>query len=218
MKKEKPGRKACCRCLIGAVIFLAAILPIDPSFLLTHSAAAAAIARQGGEACNPPPITVPVLPKVIPSTAEMDEMGLHVTGMPPPGIDFQQYRLEVSGKVDRPLHLTYDELRCMPKVTARPELVCPGFFVDVSNWSGTPLAQILAKAGLKANAKAVRLTAADQYFIVLPLQKAMDESGFIAYELDGKPLPILHGFPVRAVLPGLEGNQWIKWLIKIEVE
>jgi DMSO/TMAO reductase YedYZ molybdopterin-dependent catalytic subunit len=62
------------------------------------------------------------------------------------------------------------------------------------------------------------LTAADQYFVVLSLQQAMAESAFIAYEWEEKPLPILHGFPVRAVLPGLEGNQWVKWLIKIEVE
>jgi sulfane dehydrogenase subunit SoxC len=40
---------------------------------------------------------------------------------------------------------------------------------------------------------------------------------FLAYEWEGKALPALHGFPVRAVFPGLEGNQWVKWLTKIEV-
>jgi DMSO/TMAO reductase YedYZ molybdopterin-dependent catalytic subunit len=219
MKKEKIRRKVCCWCLVGIVACLVITLPVDPPFLRMHSSIATAIAQQGGNACNPSPIAIPVLPKVIPGYTEVDkETGLHVTGTPPANLDFKQYRLEVSGKVNRPLQLTYDEVRCLPKVTARPRLICPGFFVDEANWSGAPLKQILEKAGVKASARAVRLTAADQYFVVLSLKQAMAESAFIAYEWEGKPLPILHGFPVRAVLPGLEGNQWVKWLIKIEVE
>jgi DMSO/TMAO reductase YedYZ molybdopterin-dependent catalytic subunit len=215
----KLRRKACGWGLIGVVMFLVTILPGAPSFLSMHSPVTAAIAQQSAKACSPPPITVPVLPKVIPGYTEVDkETGLHVTGTAPANLDFRKYRLEVSGKVDRPLQLTYDELRCLPKVTARPELICPGFFVDKANWAGAPLKQILEKAGVKAGARAVRLTAADEYFSVLSLKQAMAESAFIAYELEGKPLPVLHGFPVRAVLPGLEGNQWVKWLIKIEVE
>jgi DMSO/TMAO reductase YedYZ molybdopterin-dependent catalytic subunit len=218
MKKSKLRRRVCGWSLIGIAVCLAMILPADPPFLGTHSSVAPVIAQQGGNACNPPPIVVPVMPKVIPGYTEIDkETGLHVTGTPTT-VDFQQYRLEVSGKVARPLRLTYDELRCLPKVTARPRLICPGFFVDEANWSGTPLKQILEKAGVKESAKAVRLSAADQYFVVLPLTQAMAESAFIAYELEGRPLPVLHGFPVRAVFPGLEGNQWVKWLIRIEVE
>lgn len=217
MKKERLRRKACGRCLIGIVVCLVILLPVDLPFPVMPASAAAEIARQTGNACNPPPITVPSLPKVIPGYTELDEeTGLHVTGTPP-SLDFPQYRLEVSGKVNRPLQLKYDELRCMPKVTVRPELVCPGFFVDVASWSGTPLKHILEKAGVKAGARQVRLTAANHYFIVLSLKQAMAESALIAYEWEGKPLPILHGFPVRAVLPGLEGNMWVKWLRKIEV-
>ena len=200
------------------VVFVIVILPVDLVFLFKHSSAATAIAEQGGNSCNPAPIVVPVMPKVIPGYTEVDqETGLHMTGTPTT-VDFQRYRLEVSGKVVKPLQLTYDELRCLPKVTARPRLVCPGFFVDEANWSGTPLKQIIARAGLREGAGAVRLTAADQYFVVMPLAQATAENAFIAYELEGKPLPVLHGFPLRAVFPGLEGNQWVKWLIKIEVE
>jgi DMSO/TMAO reductase YedYZ molybdopterin-dependent catalytic subunit len=217
MNKEKPRRKACGWCLTGIVVGLLIIMPVALSFPGMPAAAATAIARQGGNSCNPPPITVPSLPKVIPGYTELDkETGLHVTGTPP-NLDFQQYHLEVSGKVHRPLQLKYDELRCMPKVTVRPELVCPGFFVDVANWSGIPLKKILERAGVQAGAKQVRLTAANHYFSVLSLKQAMAESALIAYEWEGKPLPILHGFPVRAVLPGLEGNMWVKWLQKIDV-
>jgi DMSO/TMAO reductase YedYZ molybdopterin-dependent catalytic subunit len=219
MEKENLRRRTCGWRLIVIAACLVLILPVDPPSLILQSSAATAVTQQEENACNPSPITVPFLPKVIPGYTELDkETGLHVTGTPPANLDFKQYRLEVSGKVGRPLQLTYDELRCLPKVTARPRLICPGFFVDEANWSGTPLKQILEKAGVKENAKAVRLTAADQYFVVLPLNQAMAQSAFIAYEWERKPLPVLHGFPVRAVFPGLEGNQWVKWLIKIEVE
>jgi DMSO/TMAO reductase YedYZ molybdopterin-dependent catalytic subunit len=221
MKKEKLKRHACGYCLIGIVACLMMILPVDVPLLLLQSSAATAIAEQEGNVCNPPPIVVPITKKVTEDSTAVDvdpETGFKVTGTPPANLDFKQYRLEVSGKVDRPLQLTYDEIRCLPKVTERALLICPGFFGYETNWSGTPLAQILAKAGIQAGAKAVRLTAADDYFVVLPLPKAMAKDALIAYELDGKPVTIRHGFPVRAVLPGSEGNRWVKWLIKMEVE
>jgi len=167
--------------------------------------------------CSPPPVTIPAKPAIMPGYTELDrETGLHVTGTPP-DIDFARYRLEVSGKVNRPLQLTYDDLRCLPKVTARPELVCPGFFVDVATWSGVPLKHVLGLTGVREGASQVRMTAADGYFDVISLKQALDDSAFLAYEWEGKPLPLLHGFPVRAVLPGQEGNKWVKWLVRIVV-
>jgi DMSO/TMAO reductase YedYZ molybdopterin-dependent catalytic subunit len=50
------------------------------------------------------------------------------------------------------------------------------------------------------------------------LEEAQQLENFLAYELEGKPLPVLHGFPLRAVFPGLEGNKWAKWVVGIEVE
>jgi DMSO/TMAO reductase YedYZ molybdopterin-dependent catalytic subunit len=216
MKERNLRRKACGCIMLWVMVCLTTLLPVDMPFSQLTTLAIAAAEPEGG-ACHPPSITVPALPKIIPGYAELDrETGLHVTGTLPT-IDFQQYSLDVTGKVNRPLHLTYDDLRCMPKVKARPQLVCPGFFVDVATWAGTPLKHILEKAGVQAGAKEVRLTSADQYFVILSLRQAMSDSAFIAYEWEGKPLPLLHGFPVRAILPGLEGNMWVKWLITIEV-
>ena len=58
---------------------------------------------------------------------------------------------------------------------------------------------------------------ADHYATSMSLQAASSGENFLAYEWERKALPALHGFPVRAVFPGLEGNQWVKWLTKIEV-
>ncbi len=55
------------------------------------------------------------------------------------------------------------------------------------------------------------------YSADVPLKSALAEANFLAYGWEGKALPALHGFPLRAIFPGLDGNRWVKWLIKIEV-
>jgi DMSO/TMAO reductase YedYZ molybdopterin-dependent catalytic subunit len=101
------------------------------------------------------PITVPTLPSIIPQYLEIDpDTGLHMTGTPTV-VDFPSYRLKVSGKVDHELSLTYDELRLMPKMTATPDLVCEGFFVDAAAWSGASLKAILEMAGLQPDAATI---------------------------------------------------------------
>ena len=62
------------------------------------------------------------------------------------------------------------------------------------------------------------MKAADGYSITLSLDEALKPENFLAYEWMGQPLPVLHGFPVRAVIPGRDGNAWVKWLLEIVVE
>ena len=167
--------------------------------------------------CTLHPLVLPPTPSKIPGYTELDPAtGWHVTGTLQE-IDLEKYRLEVSGKIDSPLRLGFDELRCMPRVAARPTLVCPGFFSDTASWAGVPLKDVLDLAGVQPGTTGIRLIGADDYSSSLPLSTAMERGNFLAYEWEGKALPRLHGFPVRAILPGLEGNQWVKWLVRIEV-
>jgi DMSO/TMAO reductase YedYZ molybdopterin-dependent catalytic subunit len=160
---------------------------------------------------------VPTPPAEIPGYAELDPAtGLHVTGIMQV-IELDDYTLQVTGKVDRPLTLTYDELRCMPKTELRCTLVCPGFFQDDATWAGVPLSHILDLAGIQGDASGLRLVSSDRYSSFVTLDEYTLKQGFLAYEWEGEPLPILHGFPVRAVFPSLDGNRWVKWLIEIEV-
>jgi DMSO/TMAO reductase YedYZ molybdopterin-dependent catalytic subunit len=96
-------------------------------------------------------------------------------------------------------------------------LVCPGTFVDVADWAGTPLRDVLRLAQVQQGASTVRLVGADGYAALVPLTTATAETSLLAYEWEDEPLPVLHGFPVRAVLPDVAGGNWVKWLIKIEV-
>jgi DMSO/TMAO reductase YedYZ molybdopterin-dependent catalytic subunit len=146
------------------------------------------------------------------------ETGLHVTGTPTE-VEVDTYRLGVTGKVDRELSLNYEEiLELKPKVTGSPDLVCPGYFMDKAAWSGVPFKTILEMAGVEADAAWVRMKSADGYTIKVELEVALAPDSFLAYELEGKTLPVTQGFPLRAVFPGQEGNRWVKWIVQLVVE
>jgi DMSO/TMAO reductase YedYZ molybdopterin-dependent catalytic subunit len=170
-----------------------------------------------GSACGLPPIVVPT-PAEDPGYTQLDpSTGLHMTGKMQL-VDLSTYRLRVTGLVDRSLELTYEEIRCLPKVQASPLLVCPGFFEDQATWAGTPIADVLALAGVQAGAQRLELVGGDGYTTLLPLEDALDRANFLAYEWEGEPLPRLHGFPLRVVIPDAQGNQWTKWLLEIRVK
>ncbi len=106
--------------------------------------------------------------------------------------------------------LTFEELRCLPKVTARPALICPGYFMDEATWAGASLEALLKLAGVQAGARSLRMVSADGFANEISLARATANGSFLAYEWEGQPLPRLHGFPVRTVFPGEEGNLWVK--------
>lgn len=168
--------------------------------------------------CALQPVIVPTIPAEVPSATELDETtGLHLTGKAVE-INLEDYRLTVSGKVDYPLRLTYDELRCMPRVTMQPVLVCVGVFEDVTQWSGVPLKYVLELAGIQEDARSIYLLGADGYQAGISVDEAIENQVFLAYQWKNEPLPILHGFPLRVASPISLGSYWVKWLVGIKVE
>jgi len=142
--------------------------------------------------------------------------GLHITGTFQE-IDLDSYRLKVTGKVDNPLSLSYDDLRCMPKSEVHCKLVCPETFVDEATWAGVPLEYVLELAAIHSGAEGIKLISADGYAMPVSMTEVRSERNLVAYKWEGEPLPILHGFPVRAVFPESMGSRWVKWLVEIEV-
>jgi DMSO/TMAO reductase YedYZ molybdopterin-dependent catalytic subunit len=164
-----------------------------------------------------PSLVLPPRPAEIPKANELDpSTGLHMTGTPQ-FLQVATYRLKVTGKVLRPLNLSYDELRRLPRLTSRDPLICRGYFEDFANWTGASLIALLDRAGVKGNAKSLELLSADGYSTVLNLSEARSGYAFLAYEWEGKALPELHGYPVRAVFPGTPGYNWVKWLVEIRI-
>ena len=169
--------------------------------------------------CDLPALVVPTLPAVIPGYTQLDEsIGLHVTGHYQV-VDVQSYRLKISGLVATPLELSYDELRCMPRTTVNALLICYGVFEDEADWTGVSLRHVLDQAGgMLPGAEKIVLISADGYRTSVGWKEGLINRNLLAYEVNDEVLPILHGFPLRAVILSEFGEKWVKWLVEIRVE
>jgi DMSO/TMAO reductase YedYZ molybdopterin-dependent catalytic subunit len=141
---------------------------------------------------------------------------LHTTGTPVE-LDISTYRLTVEGLVENPLSLNYEEIMAYPSVTEVVLLICPGVFYDNAEWTGAPVVDILRQAKVKPEAEKVYFEAAGGYRQILTIEEAMSDGVFLAYEVNGQPLPLEHGYPLRLVVRGKYGSRWVKWLTRIEV-
>jgi sulfite oxidase len=150
-----------------------------------------------------------------------------------PKINAETWNLEISGLVAAPLKLSYSDILLASSARHPFTIECAGnrsggAGVGTANWSGLPLAQLLKQAGVRSDATTVVFHGADSgevenrlpgthFARAIPLEKAMDPSTLLAYEMNGEPLPADHGFPLRAIVPGWYGMDSVKWLIRIEV-
>jgi sulfoxide reductase catalytic subunit YedY len=142
---------------------------------------------------------------------------LHLTGLIP-DVDLTQYRLTIDGLVKAPLSLSYRELFDFTTVTETVLLICPGVFADNAEWSGIPISVLLSEAAVDSQASEVVFHAIGNYKQTLPLEIALQEDMFLAHTVNGQTLPIEHGYPVRLVAKGRYGNEWVKWVERIEVK
>jgi len=161
-------------------------------------------------AVQPTPIPYPGYTQEEPST------GLHVTGQAQ-AVDIAEYRLKITGKVDTPLSLTYDEIRCMPMTPAHVRLECPGFFADELDLAGPTIAAVILPAGPQEGAKSVRMSCLDGYTYTYTLEEVLLPENFLAWQWRREALPPSHGYPLRAVLPSRLGGSWGKWVTLIDL-
>ena len=129
------------------------------------------------------------------------------------------YRLHVRGLVDRDVVLTYDEITAMPKTRLVRDFQCvTGWRVPQVPWAGVRLADVLDRAGVKPEARAVRFVSFDgAYTESLTLSQARREDVLVAYELEDAPLTDEHGGPVRMYVAPMYGYKSCKWLDEIVV-
>ena len=141
-----------------------------------------------------------------------------------PTIDPQDWTLRIHGMVDREIVLTYQQLIDRQVSEAWITLNCVsnpvgGELIGNAWWSGVRVADLLAEAGVQAGADAVLQTSEDGWTCGTPLGELTDDrNAMLAVAMNGRPLPIEHGFPVRTVVPGLYGYvSACKWLVEMEV-
>lgn len=140
-----------------------------------------------------------------------------------PQIDAASWRLTLTGNVNHPLTLTYDQLRARPGVERYHTLECisnevGGDLMSNAYFRGTRLADLLNEAGLQPGSTELIFRASDGYSDRLHLSQALDPLALIVYEINGAPLPQAHGFPARLLIPGLYGMKNGKWLTGLEVD
>jgi DMSO/TMAO reductase YedYZ molybdopterin-dependent catalytic subunit len=142
---------------------------------------------------------------------------IHLTGTPR-DVDIASYRLSVVGLVDSPLALSYQELLQFASITRVVLLICPGFFVDNAEWTGVPVKSVLARAGLRPEAREVTVHSVDGYSQTFSLQDSQKDGFFLSYQVNGQILPREHGYPLRLVVEGAYGGRWAKWVDQLEIQ
>jgi DMSO/TMAO reductase YedYZ molybdopterin-dependent catalytic subunit len=183
--------------------------------LLTALLLAACAARTGAPGATPPGPRI--TPTATTQLTPIDQLGK--TGSPV-RLDIGTYRLVVDGLVERPLSLSYDELLALPAVTQVPRLECPGFFVDIAQWTGPSVRSLLEQAGVKPGANQVDFYDGhpQPYQKALTLEEALADDTYLAYKVNGETLPVEHGYPLRLVAGSKLGSYWVKWLVRIELK
>jgi DMSO/TMAO reductase YedYZ molybdopterin-dependent catalytic subunit len=132
-------------------------------------------------------------------------------------IDLETYRLKVTGKIERPLSLTYDQILKYPLLTETVLLICPGFFANNGRWTGVNLESLLEEAQIKKEAQYIDIVGTAEKRVRIPL-KALDQKRiFLAYRVNGETLPQKHGFPLRLVYEDAYGFDWVKYVDEIVV-
>ncbi len=164
-----------------------------------------------------------------------------------PGVDPGSYRLEVSGLVERPLRLSLEEIKELPKSEVTATLYCAGNrrteLTEVhpipgkvawgtgaagnARWGGVLLRDVLEAAGIGEGVRHVAFTGLDRdvesgtgapFGGSVPVERAVADGTLLAYEMNGEPLTPEHGFPLRVVVGGYVGARSVKWLSGINLQ
>ncbi len=135
----------------------------------------------------------------------------------PQEVDIDDYTLTVSGLVDTPLELTYEQVLAREQFEKVVTLNCvEGWSVDIL-WEGVRVADLLDQAGADTEARVIIFRAQDGYSTSLPADFVRDNDILMAYKMNGVDLPAERGFPFQLVAEERWGYKWIKWITEIEV-
>ncbi len=131
--------------------------------------------------------------------------------------DVRTFRLKVHGLVKTPLDLDYAALLKLPQVTKTADVHCvTGWSLLGGSWKGVQIAKLAELAGMKGEARHVIFESAHGYTANVPLGEATAETCMVTYRLDGKPLALTHGAPVRALIPDLYFWKSAKWITGVK--
>jgi sulfite oxidase len=162
--------------------------------------------------------------------------------LPRPTVDEAGYKLFLTGRVAKEMNVALSQLRQLPQYTIPAVLECTGngrsFFsprvpgvqwgrgaIGNAEWTGPRLADVLKLAGADLNAAYVTANGADNGMVKtpdfirsLPMRKALHPATLLALKMNGEPIPAIHGFPLRLIVPGWDGTSWVKWVNYLSID
>jgi DMSO/TMAO reductase YedYZ molybdopterin-dependent catalytic subunit len=152
--------------------------------------------------------------------------------------DPKKWRLTIDGEVDRTARMTLSELKKLPQVEITCVLQCAGNgralysptlpgvqwrygAVGNARWTGVRVRDVLDHAGLKSAAKHLHVFGSDDppgkvppFHRSVEMEKVLAD-GILAFAMNGEPLPVAHGAPLRLIVPGWAGDHWMKWVVRL---
>ena len=176
---------------------------------------------------TPPPVPTPAIPgrtvQPVPGTrpevtpnSKFYRIDIDLV---PPSIQESSWTLEVAGLFDKPRTLTLSDLRVYPAVTEPRTLSCisnpvGGDLIGNTYWTGLRIPALMKDLGIRPEAKALRIDAADGFFEFVTMADLADPRTLLVYGMDGDTLPAGHGFPLRILIPNRYGMKQPKWITK----
>jgi DMSO/TMAO reductase YedYZ molybdopterin-dependent catalytic subunit len=166
----------------------------------------------------------PDVPGIAPAITPAEDFYQIDVSLTPPVVDVATWSLTIDGRVDKPLTLSYNDLLAMPSIERYVTLTCVsnevgGDLVGTAKWQGVRLTDLLAKVGVHDDATMVLGRSVDGFTVGFPRALLNDgRDAMLAYAMNGEPLPVKHGFPVRMVVPGLYGYvSATKWIEQVKL-
>ncbi|HXE13858.1 MAG TPA: sulfite oxidase [Bryobacteraceae bacterium] len=162
--------------------------------------------------------------------------------IPRPRINPETFRLHLEGRVAKPMELKVADIQKLPQYTVAATLECTGdgrgFFrprvpgiqwlrgaIGNAEWTGPRLSDVLKLAGGDLSAPWVTINGADtgvaktpDFIRSFPMKKALHPATLLGLKMNREPIPELHGFPLRLIVPGWDGASWVKWVTNLSIE
>jgi DMSO/TMAO reductase YedYZ molybdopterin-dependent catalytic subunit len=211
---------------IGGVVVVGGVALASARWLTTRASAVAsrvgAVLPRPVESLAPLPASVQApVPGMTPFITPNADFYRIDTAVIVPQVTAEEWTLSFDGMVRRPFTISYADLLDMPMVERDVTIMCVsnpigGDLIGTARWLGTPLLPLLERAGIEPGADQLFSTSVDGWTCSTPLDGLAEREPLLAIGMNGEPLPIDHGFPVRMIIPGLYGFiSATKWVTRI---
>jgi DMSO/TMAO reductase YedYZ molybdopterin-dependent catalytic subunit len=134
-----------------------------------------------------------------------------------PGVDLDQWALNVTGLVQKPAMYTLDQIKALPKIRQNTRHVCVEGWDVIGSFGGTRLSDFLQMIGADTTARFIYVECADDYYESLDMETALHPQTLLCYEMYDQPLSRQHGAPVRLQMPTKIGYKQAKYLTDLKV-